>query len=130
MPYVAVVLQNLTQLKYITYCCPAQILLPDNTRDRHPCHDGIRNHNPYKRVAAEQCVRPRAHWNRQHCNARLINLCLTTIYKLLLICFLNRAFLIYAWKPTNAPIIHSTYYLYMVTSTCFGITLPFSSLGI
>jgi hypothetical protein len=28
-------------------------------------------------------------------------------------------------KPTNTPIIHSIYYLYMVAPTCFGITLPF-----
>jgi hypothetical protein len=29
-------------------------------------------------------------------------------------------------KPTNTPIIHSVYYLCMVASTCFGITLPSS----
>jgi hypothetical protein len=34
--------------------------------------------------------------------------------------------LIYAWKPTNAPIINSIYWLYMVAPTCFGITLPSS----
>jgi hypothetical protein len=29
-------------------------------------------------------------------------------------------------KPTNATIIHSVYYLRMVSPTCFGITLPSS----
>jgi hypothetical protein len=29
-------------------------------------------------------------------------------------------------KPTNTPIIHSVYYLYIVAPTCFGITLPLS----
>jgi hypothetical protein len=29
-------------------------------------------------------------------------------------------------KPTNTTIIHSVYYLCMVTPTFFGITLPFS----
>jgi hypothetical protein len=34
--------------------------------------------------------------------------------------------LIYAWKPTNAPIIHAIYWLCMVDPTCFGITSPSS----
>jgi hypothetical protein len=34
--------------------------------------------------------------------------------------------LIYAWKPTNATIIHSVYWLRMVAPTCFGIILPSS----
>jgi hypothetical protein len=34
--------------------------------------------------------------------------------------------LIYVWKPTNSPIIHSIYWLCMVATTCFGITLPSS----
>jgi hypothetical protein len=29
-------------------------------------------------------------------------------------------------KPTNTPIIHSVYWLWKVTPTCFGITLPSS----
>jgi hypothetical protein len=29
-------------------------------------------------------------------------------------------------NPTNTPIIHSVYWLCMVTSTCFGISLPSS----
>jgi hypothetical protein len=29
-------------------------------------------------------------------------------------------------KPTNATIVHSVYYLCMVSPTCFGITLPSS----
>jgi hypothetical protein len=29
-------------------------------------------------------------------------------------------------KPTNTPIIHSVYLLFIVAPTCFGITLPSS----
>jgi hypothetical protein len=36
--------------------------------------------------------------------------------------------LIYAWKPTNIPIIHSIYYVYMIAPTYFGITLPSSGM--
>jgi hypothetical protein len=42
-------------------------------------------------------------------------------------CFLNPAFrYCIREKPTNATIIHSVYYLCMVASTCFCITLPSS----
>jgi hypothetical protein len=34
------------------------------TRDRHPCPDGIRTHNPSKGEAADPRLRPRGHWDR------------------------------------------------------------------
>jgi hypothetical protein len=37
------------------------------------------------------------------------------------------ALLIYAWKTTNTPIIHSVYWLWMVAPTRFGIVLPSSA---
>jgi hypothetical protein len=40
---------------------------------------------------------------------------------------LNTAFRKYMHEtPTNATIIHSVYYLYMIAPTCFGIILPSS----
>ena len=35
------------------------------TRDRHPCPDRIRTHNPSKRAAADPHLRSRGHWERQ-----------------------------------------------------------------
>ena len=34
------------------------------TRDRHPCPGEIRTHNPRKRAAADQRLRPLGHWDR------------------------------------------------------------------
>jgi hypothetical protein len=50
----------------------------------------------------------------------------TEIYTILILLLEPCISLIYVWKPTNTPIIHSVYYLCMVAPTCFGITLPSS----
>jgi hypothetical protein len=36
------------------------------TKDRQPNPGGIRTHNPSIRATADQCLRPRGHWDRLH----------------------------------------------------------------
>ena len=58
------------------------------TTDRHPCPGGIRTHNVSTRAAADLCLRPRCHWDRQ-------NLCIHFIFSFML--FMSSSTLCYGF---------------------------------